>query len=93
MLLEGFRTCIYMPLPEGWESALDESTHKPFFFNPKTGEKTWQRPESAACAHVTSHHATTQQPRGVAPSRTRTSSATLPSPTHSGNNAPAVAVA
>lgn len=28
MLIEGFRTCIWIPLPEGWEEAVDEASKK-----------------------------------------------------------------
>lgn len=84
MLIEGFRTCLWRPLPEGWEEALDEKTNKPYYWNKHTGQKSWLRPSNTMsnAADVTSHQATTQQPLGVAPSRKRT----VHSPANSGGN-------
>ena len=42
-LIEGFRTCIWVPLPDGWEEYRDPKTGKPYFFKRRTGQKTWSR--------------------------------------------------
>lgn len=69
-LLDGFRTCIWVPLPENWEEAVDPTTKKVYYYNRKTGTKSWNRPDAIACAHVTAYHATTAQPKRVMPRRT-----------------------
>ena len=61
-LIDGFRTCVWVPLPEGWEEFSDPKSVKPFFCNRKTGEKSWSRPEEFACALVTATHMSTEQP-------------------------------
>jgi hypothetical protein len=43
-LTDGLRTCVWEPLPEGWEQHHDASTGRPYFCNTNTGEKTWERP-------------------------------------------------
>ena len=32
------------PLPPGWFTAMDTTYHRPYFYNPSTGERTWERP-------------------------------------------------
>ena len=32
------------PLPPGWFSTIDTTYHRPYFYNPTTGERTWERP-------------------------------------------------
>ena len=66
-LVEGFRTCIWVPLPDGWEEFRDEQTKQPYYCNSSTGEKRWTRPEAIACAHVTDTHTTTEQPLSSRP--------------------------
>lgn len=43
-LVDGFRTCVWQPLPEGWEQHVDPCTCRPYFVDCNTGEKTWDRP-------------------------------------------------
>ena len=51
-LIEGFRTCVWTPLPDGWEEFRDPATKQPYYFHRASGQKAWERPVSA-CAHVT----------------------------------------
>ncbi len=66
-LIEGFRTCVWVPLPDGWEEFRDPQTKRIFYRNRSTGEKSWGRPKGISCAHVTATHASTQQPICVRP--------------------------
>lgn len=61
-LIEGFRTCIWVPLPEGWQEFKDPQTKQPYYFNQLTGVKSWSRPEAIASAHVTATHTSIEQP-------------------------------
>lgn len=65
-LEEGFRSCVWVPLPDGWKEHLDKKTEQPYYIHEGTGEKTWQRP-SAACAlvHTTEH--SLEQPTELQP--------------------------
>lgn len=61
-LMDGFRTCVWIPLPEGWKEFRDPQTKQPFYYNKTTGVKSWSRPEAIASAHVTATHSSTEQP-------------------------------
>jgi len=61
-LIEGFRTCVWVPLPDGWEEFTDPKTKQSYYCNRQTGEKSWTRPAPLATAYVTSTHASTEQP-------------------------------
>ncbi|KAG1662674.1 hypothetical protein FOA52_014600 [Chlamydomonas sp. UWO 241] len=61
-LIEGFRTCVWMPLPEGWSEFKGAKTGKSYYCNAMSGEKTWLRPNDAS-AHVVGSHASTAQPK------------------------------
>lgn len=67
-LIEGFRTCVWVPLPDGWEEFRDPTTKQPYYVNKATGEKTWTRPE-IACARVVATQGGTQQPSQLLPKR------------------------
>ncbi|GLC70762.1 hypothetical protein PLESTF_001030600 [Pleodorina starrii] len=67
-LIEGFRTCVWVPLPDGWDEFRDEKTRQPFYVNRRTGEKSWARPE-IACARVVATQGATQQPSQLLPRR------------------------
>ncbi|KAF5840067.1 CobW/HypB/UreG, nucleotide-binding domain-containing protein [Dunaliella salina] len=43
-LVQGFRTCVWSPLPEGWVQTTDPKTGQPFYWNKDTNEKSWLRP-------------------------------------------------
>jgi hypothetical protein len=66
-LIEGFRTCVWVPLPDGWQEFKDPKTKRLYFVNSATGEKVWERPDGSALAHVTATHASTEQPFSVRP--------------------------
>ncbi|KXZ55538.1 hypothetical protein GPECTOR_2g1087 [Gonium pectorale] len=67
-LIEGFRTCVWVPLPDGWDEFRDPRTKQPFYVNRETGEKSWTRPE-IACARVVATQGATQQPSQLLPRR------------------------
>lgn len=68
VLVEGFRTCVWVPLPEGWEEVRDARTGRSYFFNRTTGTKQWTRPTDT-CAYVMGSHTSTRQPPVRRPSR------------------------
>jgi hypothetical protein len=61
-LIEGLRTCVWVPLPDGWQEFRDPVSKRIFYSNKTTGEKSWSRPESLACAHVVASQGSTEQP-------------------------------
>lgn len=61
-LIEGLRTCVWVPLPDGWQEFRDPVSKRVFYSNKATGEKSWSRPESLACAHVVASQGSTEQP-------------------------------
>ncbi|PNH03829.1 COBW domain-containing protein 1 [Tetrabaena socialis] len=65
-LIEGFRTCVWVDLPDGWDEYRDNATKQPFYVNRNTGEKMWTRPE-IACARVVATQGATQQPSKLLP--------------------------
>lgn len=65
-LLDGFRTCVWVPLCDGWSEHLDPKTKQPFYVEKATGKKSWTRPD-LACAHVEASHASTTQPKHIQP--------------------------
>ncbi|KAG2501702.1 hypothetical protein HYH03_000203 [Edaphochlamys debaryana] len=65
-LIEGFRTCVWVPLPDGWDEFRDLATKQPYYVNRNTGEKSWSRPE-IACARVVATQGNTSQPQQLLP--------------------------
>mmetsp|Transcript_42157 Transcript_42157/g.126212 ORF Transcript_42157/g.126212 Transcript_42157/m.126212 type:complete len:502 (-) Transcript_42157:923-2428(-) len=65
-LIEGLRTCVWVPLPEGWEEVRDPKTSRCYFYNKASGVKQWERPTDM-CAHVVASHASTKQPSSRLP--------------------------
>jgi G3E family GTPase len=47
-LLEGLRSCVWVPLPEGWAEHADARSGQPFFVHAASGKKQWERPAGAA---------------------------------------------
>ena len=44
MLSEGFRSCVWTPLPAGWAEHVDARSGRPYYVCPSTGTKQWTRP-------------------------------------------------
>ena len=63
---EGLRTCMWIPLPEGWSEHRDEKTKRTYYFNPLTGENSWVRPE-LLCPRVTMQEYAVTQPSNLRP--------------------------
>ncbi len=51
-LMEGFRSCIWVPLPDDWEEHFDKRTGQPYYVNTKTKQKSWERPIAGNAAVV-----------------------------------------
>lgn len=65
-LTEGFRSCVWVPLPDGWEECYDKRIGRPFYFQRSTGKKQWDRP-SFASALVRSTESSHKQPCSLQP--------------------------
>lgn len=46
-LTEGFRSCIWVPLPDGWEEYMDKRVNRPYYVNKQKKLKQWDRPSNA----------------------------------------------
>ena len=69
-LMEGFRTCVWTPLPDGWREFCDPVTGQPYYCHAASGRKTWARPEAArpAAGAVTATRLQSfEQPRSSRP--------------------------
>jgi hypothetical protein len=69
-LMEGFRTCVWQPLPEGWREFCDPVTGQPYYCHAASGRKTWARPEAArpdAGAVTATRLQSFEQPRSSRP--------------------------
>ena len=44
MLSEGFKSCVWQPLPEGWREHRDQRTGRPYYHHAASGTKQWSRP-------------------------------------------------
>lgn len=62
--MEGFRSCVWVPLPAGWEEFRDAESKRTFYVNRSTGEKSWVRPDQVV-PDVRTFHATTGQDQPV----------------------------
>mmetsp|Transcript_39727 Transcript_39727/g.88270 ORF Transcript_39727/g.88270 Transcript_39727/m.88270 type:complete len:568 (-) Transcript_39727:740-2443(-) len=79
-LMEGFRSCVWVPLPNGWEEARHPITKQPYYVNRALGQKSWTRPEEV-CAVVYATHASTEQPPALIPRKgSLPAGVSLPSP-------------
>ena len=67
-LVEGLRSCVWVPLPDGWVEHHDSRTNQPYFLNSTTGAKQWSRP-TFACALVKGTETSHKQPRELQPRR------------------------
>lgn len=68
-LVEGLRSCVWVPLPEGWSEHHDPRANRPYYVHAVSGAKQWQRPEAAACALVRSTVSCHSQPQQMQPRR------------------------
>lgn len=73
-LTEGFRSCIWVPLPEGWEEFMDPRLNRPYYVNKSKGLKQWDRPSTMATAWLKSTQSSHEQPVELRPKRSRGSS-------------------
>ena len=78
-LTEGFRSCIWVPLPEGWEEFMDPRLNRPYYVNKSKGLKQWDRPSGVATAWLKSTQSSHEQPQSLRPKRSRGSSDGNPS--------------
>lgn len=65
-LAEGLRSCVWVPLPDGWTEHHDPRSGRPYYVDGSTGAKQWDRP-AAACALVTATETSHQQPSELQP--------------------------
>ncbi|KAK9863041.1 hypothetical protein WJX84_006299 [Apatococcus fuscideae] len=76
------------PLPAGWFEAIDATYRAPYFYNPSTGERSWQRPappaNRAAARHVYFYNTTTGQRQWERPEGSRPAGPFQPSATFAG---------
>ena len=73
-LTEGFRSCIWVPLPEGWEEFMDPRVNRPYYVNKSQGLKQWDRPSIMATAWLKSTMSSHKQPDNLMPKKSRGSS-------------------
>jgi G3E family GTPase len=66
-LAEGFRSCVWVPLPDGWSEHHDLKTGQPYYVDTATGKKQWDRPPETACALVTATETSHEQPSALQP--------------------------
>ena len=72
-LTECFRSCIWVPLPEGWEEFMDQRVKRPFYVNKSSGLKQWDRPSIMATAWLKSTESSHKQPDSLMPKKSRSS--------------------
>lgn len=65
-LVEGLRSCVWTPLPEGWVEHFDPRTNQPYYTNTATGIKQWERPEGA-CPLIHVSESSHMQPMRMRP--------------------------
>ena len=76
-LAEGLRSCVWVPLPEGWSEHHDSHTNRPYYVNSATGAKQWERPE-VACALVKATETSHRQPSTMQPRKNGTEGGEAP---------------
>jgi len=65
--VEGFRSCVWVPLPDGWTEYSDARTGQPYYVEESSGKKQWDRPEGTACALVRASETSHEQPSEMQP--------------------------
>lgn len=68
-LTEGLRSCVWVPLPDGWSEYYDTRVGRPYYVQDSTGKKQWDRP-SIAVALVRSTESSHRQPCELQPKST-----------------------
>ena len=68
-LTEGLRSCVWVPLPDGWSEYYDTRVARPYYVQNSTGKKQWDRP-SIAVALVRSTESSHRQPCELQPKDT-----------------------
>lgn len=53
MLSEGFKSCIWQPLPEGWREHRDQRTGRPYYHHAASWTKQWSRPSAGSAEGAT----------------------------------------
>ncbi len=66
-LAEGLRSCVWVPLPDGWNEFHDLKTGQPYYVEAASGKKQWDRPPETACALVTATETSHEQPSSLQP--------------------------
>ena len=66
-LTEGLRSCVWVPLPDGWSEHFDARSNRPYYVDDSNGKKQWERPDPAACALVMATETSHQQPSELQP--------------------------
>jgi G3E family GTPase len=65
-LLEGLRSCVWVPLPEGWTEHADPRSGRPYYVDVGSGAKQWDRPADA-CALARASESSHEQPSALQP--------------------------
>ncbi len=66
-LVEGFRSCVWVPLPEGWSEHFDPRSGQPYYVDASSGKKQWDRPPEVAVALVKYSESSHEQPTAMQP--------------------------
>lgn len=65
-LVEGLRSCVWVPLPDGWVEHHDKKSGQPYYVHTASGKKQWDRP-AAACALIKASESSHEQPSAMRP--------------------------
>lgn len=66
-LVEGLRSCVWVPLPDGWDEHHDKKSGQPYYVHSASGKKQWDRPAGAACALIKASESSHEQPSTMQP--------------------------
>lgn len=42
--MEAFRSCVWTPVPEGWEEHMDQENNRPYYLHKATGQIQYEMP-------------------------------------------------
>jgi hypothetical protein len=68
-MMESFRSCVWVPLPEGWQEVVDPATRQPYYYHPASKQKTWSRPALSCPRVVATKLVCAKQPASMLPRR------------------------